>query len=288
MNLLRYDTTKNKTIHVLMTLLKEGGLFMKYGFIYETTNLITGQKYIGQHRRSFDDPSDPDDSWYLGSGVLLGNAIDHYGMENFSRRIIEECDSPEELNDKEIYYIRLYDAVNSHDYYNISDAPQSGYPVTKGMKLPDYWKSNLSSSHKLRASKEGYINPSQLPGVGDKISKSLREGYASGKIKKKYGEDNPMSNPDTVNKMRQSVIEAMSRPEVRAKSLAKGARLHNDKEFSRKISEGRLGDKNPCYGKIWINNGEYNRRVTREEFLKDFQSKGFVEGRLCKPYGKRV
>lgn len=261
---------------------------MKYGFVYETTNLITGQKYIGQHKRSFYDSNDPDDSWYLGSGKLLGNAIECYGIENFSREILEDYDSAEELNERELYYITLFDAVNSHDYYNLSDAPQQGYPVTKGMKLPEYWRNNLSAAKRKSVSDGTWINPTTTKeGVSEKISKSLKEGYSTGRIKKMYGSDNPASTPEIRKKISLAVKEAMNRPEVKEKSLAKGKKLSQDEEFSKKISEGRLGEKNPCYGKIWINDGEHNKRVYREEYLRDFKSQGFVEGRLCKPYGKR-
>lgn len=258
---------------------------MRYGFIYETTNLITGHKYIGQHKRS-QDINDPDDSWYLGSGLMLGNAIESYGVENFSRRIIEDCDSAEELNEREVYHIRLVDAVNSHEYYNLSDAPQSGYPVTKGMKLPEYWKEHLSEAQKIRYHTTE-DHPLKDPKTYKKISQTLREGYESGRIKKLYGEDNPATRSEVKEKISITTQEAMRRPEVHEKMLAFGARLSNDSEFSKKISEGRLGENNPCYGKIWINNGEYNRRVYREEFINEYQSQGFLEGRLSKSYGPR-
>lgn len=95
-----------------------GGIIMKYGFIYETTNLITGMKYIGKHKRKKYN-EDPDDSWYLGSGLHIIRAVEKYGSSNFSRRILCDCDSEEELQEKERYYIDLYDAVNSPNYYNI-------------------------------------------------------------------------------------------------------------------------------------------------------------------------
>lgn len=85
-----------------------------YGYVYITTNLINGKKYIGQHRSSILDEK------YLGSGKLLKNAITKYGYENFKVEILKECDSEDDLNNSEIYYIRLYDAVNNDDFYNIA------------------------------------------------------------------------------------------------------------------------------------------------------------------------
>ena len=41
-----------------------------YGYIYLTTNLINGKKYIGQHRSKEFDKS------YFGSGVVLLKALE--------------------------------------------------------------------------------------------------------------------------------------------------------------------------------------------------------------------
>lgn len=94
---------------------------MKYGFIYETTNLINGKKYIGSHVRT-QNINDPDDSWYLGSGVYLSHAIDKYGKENFSRVILEEADNEEDLTRLESLYLNSVDAANNPMYYNLTNS----------------------------------------------------------------------------------------------------------------------------------------------------------------------
>jgi len=80
-----------------------------YGFIYITTNHINGKKYIGQKKY------DKYNHWktYLGSGILLSRAINKYGRENFSKEIIEECETRDKLNAREKYWIFYHDAVNS-------------------------------------------------------------------------------------------------------------------------------------------------------------------------------
>lgn len=54
-------------------------------FIYITTNIVNGKKYIGKHTGYVDDN-------YLGSGSLLKKAISKYGKQNFRREIIVICD----------------------------------------------------------------------------------------------------------------------------------------------------------------------------------------------------
>ena len=67
-----------------------------YGFIYITTNLINGKKYIGQKKfiRQWE--------YYLGSGRHFKNAINKYGKENFIREIIAIAYSKEEADKLEI------------------------------------------------------------------------------------------------------------------------------------------------------------------------------------------
>jgi len=103
---------------------KEGSFLMEQnyiGYIYITTNLINNKKYIGQHKsKSFD-------LNYLGSGKLIVEAIKKYGKDNFKTEVIEWCTSAEELNNREIYWIQYYNAVNDNNYYNLHDGGGSGW-----------------------------------------------------------------------------------------------------------------------------------------------------------------
>ena len=71
--------------------------------IYKTTNLINGKIYVGKD--SNDNPN------YLGSGIVLKNAIDKYGRKSFKKEILEICDLSN-INDREIYWIAKLNARN--------------------------------------------------------------------------------------------------------------------------------------------------------------------------------
>lgn len=159
---------------------------MNYGFVYETVNHINGKKYIGKHKRN-QDPNDPDDSWYLGSSKYLLRSIEKYGIENFSRRIICECNSEEELQEHEKYYIKYYDAVHSPDYYNLvedANPPKSkiGRPGTMTCRkfTPEHCRkiaeSNSGRHHsvetRLKMSKS-HIGQIRAKETREKISKGL-------------------------------------------------------------------------------------------------------------------
>lgn len=96
-----------------------------YGFIYITTNHINGKRYIGQRKY------DKQNKWknYLGSGIILSKAIDKYGRENFSKEIIEECESKEQLDEREKYWITYYNAVESDSFYNIASGGEGGNTI---------------------------------------------------------------------------------------------------------------------------------------------------------------
>lgn len=97
-----------------MIIINKGNIIIMYGYVYITTNKINNKKYIGQHK------STTFDKKYIGSGILLQKAIEHYGKENFEVVILKECFSEDELNQAEIELIKTFDAVNSEQFYNIA------------------------------------------------------------------------------------------------------------------------------------------------------------------------
>jgi rubrerythrin len=99
--------------------------------VYKITNLINNKVYIGQTVRTFN-------LRYRGRGVgaervlnmlsadsskhineHLYNSMMKYGVENFKVEIICKCKDTDELNEKEKYYIELYDSTNWNKGYNV-------------------------------------------------------------------------------------------------------------------------------------------------------------------------
>lgn len=54
----------------------------KHYLVYQTTNLLNGKIYIGQHQ------TDNLNDGYIGSGVELNLDIEKFGRDNFKREII--------------------------------------------------------------------------------------------------------------------------------------------------------------------------------------------------------
>lgn len=97
-------------------------IYEPYGFIYITTNMVNGKRYIGQ--KKFETTT----NWhsYIGSGVKLKKAILKYGKENFVKDIVDIAYSEEQLNQLEIEWINNYNCVKSKDFYNVSTGGKVG------------------------------------------------------------------------------------------------------------------------------------------------------------------
>jgi group I intron endonuclease len=113
---------------------------MKF-IVYKTTNLLTGQYYIGKHTQETDDFDG-----YFGSGIRLRRAIAKYGKENFIREIMGEY-----RNDEQAYIAEIAILGNSWESdplcYNMSSG---GYGLGKGFKMTEETK------HKMKSRRPGY------------------------------------------------------------------------------------------------------------------------------------
>ena len=175
-----------------------------YGFIYITTNNINGKKYIGQKKYYGNYET------YIGSGIALKNAINKYGKENFTREIIENCKTKEELDSREKFWIEYYNAMESEDFYNITSGGDGGFGSGKnspwyGKHLSDETKEKLSKiksgennpfygkTHSDEVKKklsEKALNQRHSKETREKMSKSMKENHADFN-----GKNNPRANP---------------------------------------------------------------------------------------------
>ena len=115
------------------------------GYIYETTNLINGKKYIGKHTSSTFDNN------YYGSGKHFKEDFNRLGKENFKVRVLEEIEDLDKLDKLETYYIELFDAVRSSRYYNNSYGGENeGWRGVNKMfrENPDKWRVSRQKSSK--------------------------------------------------------------------------------------------------------------------------------------------
>jgi len=83
------------------------------GFIYITTCLVNGKKYLGRkiYKKGWEK--------YLGSSKSLIEDIKILGASNFKRNVIEECDNITSLQQREAYWQHHFNVKNDPNWYNI-------------------------------------------------------------------------------------------------------------------------------------------------------------------------
>ncbi len=139
-------------------------------FIYETTNLINGRKYIGLCTR--------DDDNYIGSGKLLKRAVKKYGKENFERKTLATADSFDELLQLEEYYIKKFNAVDSEEYYNLVEGGKAGNKEL----LSKYWSAMSDEERKTARKWNGHFMNNKFDGYDDptwreNVSKGVKKAW---------------------------------------------------------------------------------------------------------------
>jgi hypothetical protein len=88
--------------------------------IYKITNRLDNKFYVGKHK------TENRDDDYFGSGLLLGRAVEKHGKENFVKEILVECQTEEEMNQKEADIVDE-DFIARDDTYNIMLGGQGGW-----------------------------------------------------------------------------------------------------------------------------------------------------------------
>lgn len=150
-----------------------------YGYIYLTTNLITNKIYIGQ-KKNYKFLGNK----YLGSGKHLKESVKNYGKESFSVELLCECYSKEELDEKEIYYIDLYDSTN----------PLIGYNISHGGNTPsgiDIWNKGLKGVQTMSLETRDKMSKSH---IGHETSQETRNKISKSNKGKKRTEDQNLAN----------------------------------------------------------------------------------------------
>lgn len=194
--------------------------------IYKATNRINGKAYVGQTVFSLKNRRDRHVSETLNGkdNNYFHNAIRKYGIKKFDWKILQECDTIEELNRLEVHYIKLYDTFNNG--YNLTKGGEGkvGYVPSKetrkkisefrtGMKLSEKTKRKISEGNKGK--KHHMWGKKRLEETKRKISEALKgeNNYWYGKhlseeTKKKVsenrkgksvGKDSPKAKPVIIN-----------------------------------------------------------------------------------------
>ena len=123
-------------------------------FVYKIENSVNGKYYIGVHKSN-----DPNDS-YMGSGIAIKRAIKKYGIENFTKTILEEFDSA----DRAYSYEKMIVDPSSEMSYNMNTGGKGGWDYVNSLEIenpmydPDIAKKVGDAVRKTRESNPEHYN----------------------------------------------------------------------------------------------------------------------------------
>ena len=212
-----------------------------YGYIYETTNLVNGKKYIGKSAHSKFSES------YHGSGVYIRKALQKYGDKSFKTVLIEECESLEQLNEREAYWIDYYNAVEDKRYYNAIPGGAGGWYYDR--KSHPYSGFTRYSKH------------------SEETKQKMREHHWS--KTGSYNQHDRVRSKEEIEKFKSNHWSKLGKT-----VWNKGIKIPKEKQTDNQKNFGPI-----CKGTVWVNKDGINKRVPKQE-LEEWLNKGFIKGRL--------
>ena len=143
--------------------------------IYKITNNVNSKIYIGKTKLSAEERFKKHIINSKSYTTRLYSSMRHHGIDNFSISIIEET-SPNDVNDREVYWIKKLNTQNSDIGYNMTPGGDGG-GVVKGTKQNSTWISKRIKSMRETLGDPEYIHPlkncTQSEEKRKKISKTL-------------------------------------------------------------------------------------------------------------------
>lgn len=143
--------------------------------IYKFTNRITGEAYIGKsrniekrykaHKKRWD-PNRPS-----FENTYFHKEMAKYGWDAFAFEVLEEC-KPEELNDKEIYYINLHNTLYPNGYNIEAGGIHSPHPfkitwdevfrIQQELKDGTLYQAQIAKKYGISTSEVSMINMGKI------------------------------------------------------------------------------------------------------------------------------
>lgn len=133
-----------------------------FHYLYEVRCNLNGKIYVGVHRTK-----DLNDG-YMGSGKVLGSAIKKYGVESFTKTILEYFESKEEMYSREKEIV-TEEFLARDDTYNLRRGGTGGFDYINRVGLND------RSGVILTMQQRNNISDGRLKSVTDENRKAQSE-----------------------------------------------------------------------------------------------------------------
>jgi hypothetical protein len=220
-------------------------------YLYEIRNNINGKIYIGVHRTfNMDDG-------YMGSGKILCRAIAKYGVENFTKTILET------FTDATTMFVREKEIVNEEflsrsDVYNLRRGGSGGFDYINKNQLADYAAAG-------RKGQEEFVRMS-IEKYGDNFRSIISSTPTARAYRRIAGR---------ISREKEAGLHS-----PKNKDSGWKAALHPNAAIKRKDTLAKIGhqqaEKNSQYGTMWITNDAENKKINKNEIIPVGWRKGRI------------
>lgn len=229
-----------------------------YGYIYKTTNLKNTKIYIGKHK------SNSFDFNYYGSGKIIRRAFKKYGKDSFKVELLEECESLEELNTRERYWIDILDSRNPKIGYNLQFGGTGGWEYVntyqKGENHP-FFSKHLTDLHKQKISQNHMdVSKENNPFYGKTHSEEIKKRISEKAKGRKHSEE--------AKRKISEKLSGQTRSNIAKKHYSESTKLAwQNKEYRKKHCAAMRGKKRTIittecpFCKKQIRKCNYNRHI---------------------------
>lgn len=224
-----------------------------YYTVYRIVNKIDGKIYIGCHK------TENLNDGYMGSGKYIKNAIKKYGLENFSKELLEIFDNSNDMFKMESRLV-TDDFVEKMNNYNLKEGGTGGF---------DYINKNGLTT-KNKDYKEIY-----------KIGKKNRDA-ALKKLCDDFGVEHILQIPEIAEKVHKKRVELYGFDTYRTFN-GKNHSIESKKKMSDAKKGKYDGEDNPSYGTMWIYSlkEKQSKKINKDDFFK-WELAGWLPGRKMK------
>ena len=257
--------------------------------IYLWTNKVNNKKYVGASRNIYSRWLKHEQNSNAGIKRKLYNATRKYGLDNFSKTIIEEINSKESdfyIKQREDYYIDFYNSI------------KEGYNTEKGYNTITFHpeKERIIKQISQKAKNRKWINngEKQITCDLEVIQDFLDEGWNLGRLNFSDDHIKKLSESHKGKKLSQKQKDAWcgGRPhtkETKDKMSKKLKGRYSLKWFIEKY--GEEGEKKHkehfrnvrhSLGKIWIVNPKNETKQIKKEKLEYYEQNNWKKGRIWK------
>jgi len=200
--------------------------------LYEIRNNINNMIYVGVHKtKNMDDG-------YMGSGSELHKAYKEFGIENFSKRILETFDTSESMFNREKEIVNEEFLLRT-DVYNKRRGGYGGFDYIN--KHSKNFKLTPNESSKGGKSRMAQLTPEERSQLGK------------------------LGNSSVKNPNYWTALSVANSPEAIAKKKLTWQRTGRGK-----------GEKGSQFGTMWITNGIENKKIKKSDDIPNGWSKGRI------------